>query len=255
MGGGRAGGAGGGVVGLVRAAVLAAVTLLGTLAPSPAPASPMATGPGTARPSAARASVPVLLVPGWFNEADAMEPLRRRFLAAGRDSAAVVALGFEDPVGSNRAHAREIARAVLALQERTGAARVDVVAHSMGGLAVRYYLWNGGAEDVRRVVFLATPQRGTLTSFLAWGDGAEEMRPGSPFLVSITRAPILPPEVTALTVRTPLDLHVLPPESATLPGVPDVEVCCPTHEGMLDDDETFEAVRRFLDGGRGGSGG
>ncbi|MBW3534042.1 MAG: alpha/beta fold hydrolase [Gemmatimonadetes bacterium] len=197
-------------------------------------------------PSRPSGPVPVVLLPGWFNRGEDMEPLRARFLESGWDSASVVALDFEDPVGSNRTHARELARAVLDLQERTGAPRVDVVAHSMGGLALRYYLWNGGAAAVRRVVFMATPHRGTVTSFLAWGEGAAEMRPGSAFLVGITRAPLLPPAVEALTVRTPLDLHVLPPESATLPGIPDVEVCCPTHEGMLDDDETFQAVRGFL---------
>lgn len=216
----------------------AAVALAAPLAREVSPAAPC---------PAARA--PVLLVPGWFNEGKSMEPLRRRLLASGWAEQCVVALGFEDPVGSNRAHARELARAVVALKERTGARRVDVVAHSMGGLALRYYLWNGGAEHVRRAVFLATPHRGTMSAFLAWGEGAEEMRPGSAFLVSITRAPVLPPRLRALTVRTPLDLHVLPAESARLPGVADVEVCCPTHEGMLDDDETFEAVRRFLEGG------
>lgn len=214
----------------------------------PAAATSDPASPGPRAPTRADRRVPVLLLPGWFNEREAMVPLRDRLVDAGWDSAAVLALGFDDPVGSNREHAREIARAVLGLREATGAARVDVVAHSMGGLALRYYLWNGGAHHVRRAVFLATPHRGTMTSFLAWGDGAEEMRPGSPFLVSITRAPVLPPEVRALTVRTPLDLHVVPAESATLPGVPDAEVCCPTHEGMLDDDETFETVRRFLDG-------
>ena len=219
-----------------------------TRSPVP-PASEAASAPAAAPTSPAGGRVPALLVPGWFNGADAMEPLRDRLLAAGWEPEDVVAFGFDDPVASNRVHARELARAVVELKERTGAPRVDVVAHSMGGLALRYYLWNGGDEDVRRAVFLATPHRGTVSAFLAWGGGAEEMRPGSPFLVAITRAPVLPPGVEALTVRTPLDLHVLPAESATLPGVPDVEVCCPTHEGMLDDDETFEAVRRFLDGG------
>ena len=220
--------------------------------PEPRPASPPAEtvpAPAAVPGSAMAERVPVLLVPGWFNGAEEMEPLRDRLVAAGWGPEDVVAFGFDDPLGSNREHARELARAVVELKERSGAPRVDVVAHSMGGLALRYFLWNGGDEDVRRAVFLATPHRGTVSAFLAWGGGAEEMRPGSPFLVAITRAPVLPPGVEALTVRTPLDLHVLPAESATLPGVPDVEVCCPTHEGMLDDDETFEAVRRFLDEG------
>ena len=190
--------------------------------------------------------VPVLLVPGWSDEAEHLDPLENRFVDAGWPDSTVVALSFEDPVGSNRTHARTIARAVSELRARTGAPRVDVVAHSMGGLALRYYLQNGGGEEVRRVVFLATPHRGTWSATLAWGEGGEEMKPGSSFLLSLMEFFPLPPGVEGITVRTPVDLHVLPAESATLPPLPDIEVCCPTHAGLLDHDETFDVIETFL---------
>jgi hypothetical protein len=72
------------------------------------------------------------------------------------------------------------------------------------------------------------------------------MKPGSPFLLSLIRFYGVPPGVEGITVRTPVDLHVLPPESAALPPLPDIEVCCPTHAGMLDHDETFEVIEAFL---------
>lgn len=190
---------------------------------------------------------PVLLVPGWSDEGKDLRPLRQRFLGAGWSADSVVAVSFDDPVGSNEVHAEEVARAVDRLLEDTGAHEVDVVAHSMGGLAVRRYLLDGGADVVRRVVFLATPHRGTVVAHLAWGEGAREMEPGSRFLLDLLRGRAVPRGVRAITVRTPLDLRVIPNESATLPGMPNLEVCCPTHPGMLDDDETFEAVRRFLE--------
>lgn len=191
--------------------------------------------------------VPVLLVPGWSDDAEVLEPLRQRFLENGWEEEAVVALGFQDPVGSSRTHAREIGRAIHRLRKRTGASRVDVVAHSMGGLALRYHLLQGGSEDVRRAVFLATPHRGTVSSYLAWGEGATEMRPGSAFLLELMRGRPVPRGVRALTLHTPLDLHVLPAESVELPGVPDIEVCCPTHAGLLDHARTFELIRNFLE--------
>ena len=116
----------------------------------------------------------------------------------------------------------------------------------MGGLATRYYVANGGAEEVRRIVFLATPHRGTMSAYLVWGQGAREREPGSAFLVELRRSLMLPNSVRAINIRTPLDLHVLPRESATLPGAPNLEVCCPTHAGLLDHDETFEVIARFL---------
>lgn len=190
--------------------------------------------------------VPVLLVPGWSDEAEQLAPLRARFLAAGWADSTIAILSFDDPVGSNRVHARTLGLAVETLRRATGADRVDVVAHSMGGLALRHFLHHGGGSDVRRVVFLATPHRGTYSAYLAWGEGGREMSPGSLFLLAMQTWDPLPEGVEGITVRTPVDLHVLPPESATLPPLPDLEVCCPTHAGLLDHEETFRVIEAFL---------
>lgn len=211
---------------------------------------PVAEGVGidrTRSPDSVR--TPVLLVPGWSDEAGELEPLRARFLSAGWDPDRVAALDFRDPVGSNREHAREIGRAVDSLLTATGADSLHVVAHSMGGLALRSWLAGNPDAPVRRVAFLATPHRGTVAAHLAWGRGGREMEPGSPFLDSLNARPPVPSGVEALTVRTPLDLRVLPGESVTLPEserVRNVEICCPTHAGLLDHYETFRVLRRFL---------
>lgn len=191
-------------------------------------------------------TVPVLLIPGWGDDESHLSALARRFEEAGWPSGNVRRLTFQDPVGSNLQHAREVEQAILDLKARTGAERVDVVAHSMGGLAARYFLQTSGGAHVRRIVFLATPHRGTVSAFFAWGDGAREMQPGSTFLLGLLHMPLIPGGVRAVTVRTPLDLHIVPGENATLPGFPDLKVCCPTHAGLLDDVETFELIERFL---------
>jgi triacylglycerol lipase len=190
--------------------------------------------------------VPVLLVPGWMANDATMGPLRERFIDAGWPPHWVGALAFQDPVGSNREHARELDQALEALRSRTGAERVDVVAHSMGGLATRVYLQGSGEDRIRRVVFVATPHQGTLVASLAWGEGGKEMRPGSAFLLELDELRGVPRGVEALTLRTPVDFHILPPSSGTLPGVPDVEICCPGHEGILNHPDAFEAMQRFL---------
>lgn len=195
--------------------------------------------------------VPVLLVPGWSDEASQLRALRERFVGEGWPRERVSAIEFRDPVGSNREHARELAYALGRLLEETGAPAADVVAHSMGGLAVRYLLAREGADLVRKVVFLGTPNRGTMAAHLAWGAGGEEMEPGSPFLDSLNALPAVPEAVEALAVRTPLDLRVIPGESALLPegkNARNVEVCCPTHPGLVEDREVFRVVVRFLRG-------
>ena len=59
---------------------------------------------------------------------------------------------------------------------------------------------------------------------------------------------LVPAGVRAITVRTRIDTHVIPGESAILPGLPDHEVCCPTHAALPDDPEVFGIVLRFLEG-------
>ena len=188
---------------------------------------------------------PVLLVPGWGNTAEDLAALEERFVRAGWPEESVLRVGFNDPVGSNRDHADELTAAAVRLLERTGAERLDIVAHSMGGLALRQLFATGGGAWVRRAVFLGTPQRGTITAYLARGSGGRDMRPGSPLLEELEGYE-LPEGVRALTVRTAVDTHIVPGENAFLPGVERRTLCCSTHKGLLRDDATFEVVLEFL---------
>lgn len=205
--------------------------------------------PEVHQPYVGAAETPVLLIPGWFDTGRDMAALRIRLLGAGWSPERVVALTFKEPTGGNRAHARELGDSLEAVLARTGATQVDIVAHSMGGLATRAFLREHGGSKVRRVVFVATPQRGTLAAYLAFGQGRYDMIPDSPFLTWLNAGPPVPPGVEAMTIRTPLDTHILPNESATLAGVDDHIVCCPTHAGLTGSLEVFQLVRRFLDEG------
>lgn len=193
----------------------------------------------------ARTDVPVLLVPGWFDTGRELAALRIRLLGAGWSH--VETLTFSDATGSNRDHAEEIDSLVAEVLEATGADELDIVAHSMGGLATRWYLKTRKDAPVRRVAFIASPHRGTLTAHLAWGEGRDEMMPESAFLVALNRGAALPTGIEAITIRTPIDTRVLPGESATLPGVEDHMVCCPTHQGLLRHEEVFGLVVDFLE--------
>lgn len=222
------------------------------------PVDPAPTGNGASDAVSAGADgdvpLPVILVPGWLDSGQDLARIRGRLIQAGWPPERVRIASFDDPAGSNRDHAAEldvIARSVLRENE---ADSLDIVAFSMGGLATRWYLLHGDPVPVRRVAFLASPHRGTLSAHLAWGASREEMIPESPFLDSLNAGPALPDGVAGITVRTPIDTHVIPGENAMLPGVTDHEVCCPTHAGMLRDAQVFEIVRRFLEGGDGRTG-
>jgi hypothetical protein len=117
----------------------------------------------------------------------------------------------------------------------------------MGGLAVWVLLQEKGTHlPINRVVFLATPFQGTVTAYLAWGEGGPEMIPGSEFLQELRNGGLPQNWVSALAIRTPLDLTVVGAYGATLLGLGDRVICCPTHQGLLDHEETFLIVRDFL---------
>ena len=175
-----------------------------------------------------------------------MLPLRDRLAEAGWPAGGISMLAFVDPFGSNGDHDSEVAVAVELLRRFTGNDRVYIVAHSMGGLAVQRFPEEGGDPGVRRIVFLGTPHRGTASAMLAWGEGGREMAPGSGFLNRLNEASGSTTDVEMLTIRLPLDFVVIPRSSAILLGVQNLEICCPTHQGLLDDPEVFRQIEGFL---------
>jgi predicted alpha/beta hydrolase family esterase len=66
--------------------------------------------------------------------------------------------------------------AVERLRVASGAERVTLVSHSMGGLVTRAYLRAHGHHAVARVVTIDTPHHGTLFARLGHGDNSRQMR-------------------------------------------------------------------------------
>lgn len=69
-----------------------------------------------------------------------------------------------------------VARAVDALCEASGAPRVTILGHSMGGLVARAYIRKYGAARVARIITLGTPHHGTSLANLGLGANARQMR-------------------------------------------------------------------------------
>ena len=101
-------------------------------------------------------------------------------------------------LGDIRESSRFIAGKVASLLAQTGVEKIDIVAHSMGGLVALDYLKNGGgARHVRKLVLLGTPARGTWSALLGLmtaplGRGGRQLLPGSAFLRALERTPLPP---------------------------------------------------------------
>ncbi|MBI5367783.1 MAG: alpha/beta fold hydrolase [Planctomycetes bacterium] len=83
---------------------------------------------------------------------------------------AVFAVTFPCGQGDLYFMAEHVARAIAIIREKTGAKKVDLVGHSMGGVVVRMVvtgmrLRSAPAPEVRRAVFVATPHHGIDLAF------------------------------------------------------------------------------------------
>ncbi len=112
----------------------------------------------TARPAPGHTVLPVLLVHGFLCNHRVWDKVAQALRQAGHP---VLAIDLEPLFTSIDDYAPLIERAVATLRAQTGAPQVVLVGHSMGGLAVRAWLRQHGAQHAAKIITLGTPHRGT----------------------------------------------------------------------------------------------
>lgn len=86
------------------------------------------------------------------------------------------AIDLEPVIGGIDEYSPLIRRAIETLCRETGADKVVIVAHSMGGLASRAYLRDHGCTRVARLITLGTPHHGTSLAHFGVGLNTHQMR-------------------------------------------------------------------------------
>jgi triacylglycerol lipase len=211
-------GAGGLVLLLIM--TVAVITVIRVAAPShPVPQSPAG---------------PVLLVPGYGGNVNSLQPLAAALRSAGRTAVIVEPVG--DGTGDLRKQAEHLAAVAEQVRGDAGAASVDVIGYSAGGVVAR--LWvrdDGGAEVARRVLTLGSPHHGTSQAALGaefaggCSDACEQLVPDSDLLRRLNAGDETPDGPLWATVRSTSDQVVTPVDSAALSGALNVLVqdVCP----------------------------
>ena len=134
--------------------------------------------------------------------------------------------------------------------------KVDIVAHSMGGLIARYYLLydgkdvlgeetpiptDAGAAHVRRLIMLGTPNMGAVSSLLALIDGSRvgwarippDLIATMPSMIQLMPSPSEPVLFTAAGEPVPLDIY-------------DVKTWERERWGIFDPSKRGGIIRRYL---------
>jgi triacylglycerol esterase/lipase EstA (alpha/beta hydrolase family) len=212
--------------------------------------SPPGANDFSCKPSAAR-PYPVVLSHGTLENMaynwNALSPLLKNngycvfAFNYGQEAGKVVGLpGAIPPGGTGQIEnsAAQLRAFVDRVRSATGAAKVDIVGHSQGGMMPRYYMrFLGGAGKVHRLVGLAPSNHGTTVNGLSalinlipggnaglaavCGTSCNQQLAGSAFITNLNSGGDTVPGVKYTVIETRYDEVVTPYTSAFLSG-PDV---------------------------------
>jgi pimeloyl-ACP methyl ester carboxylesterase len=198
-------------------------------------------------PSGAPGHTPVLLVPGYTENAGTMLPLALRLARAGFNP---ILIDFPSTLHRIESNADFLARRVAEVRSVTApGAPVAVVAHSMGGLITRTLLHSRDDHGVIAFAAIGTPFRGThmarLGAALRLGHCLTQMCPGSEFMQRFP--PSLPPRVPTLSLIACQENIISPEWSAVIAGAETRVLSEPWgHQAPLFMNEVYRHVERFL---------
>ncbi|HEY9721447.1 MAG TPA: alpha/beta fold hydrolase [Oscillatoriaceae cyanobacterium] len=186
---------------------------------------------------------PVVFVPGYLDFEVYFTVLKHDLAAQGRPTSY---LEIFPNVGDINVAAAALKKQVEAVRAQTGAAKVDLVAHSMGGLIAMTYLKDlGGSAEVAHLVSLASPYHGTIAAHFSPTKGAVEMRPGSPFLKALMAGSETPAGVKVTSIRGGMDELIIPHSSPILQGADNELVPSAMHGTIF----LESATRKYMDAG------
>jgi triacylglycerol lipase len=201
------------------------------------------------RPSSRR---PVLLVHGVNGSSKNFAVMIGKLTTDGWPASRLFAIDFKDPAwGCNVDNAKAIDVLVKDALAKTGATRVDLVAHSMGNLSSRYYLKNGGGTGVvRSYVSLGAMHHGLFQPCLSPLDVCvwKEICESGPFLTQLNAPPATPGPTRWASIYGTAD-QTVPNASSQLAGAENISVAGVTHDGpqgLLEHSAAYEQVKRLL---------
>lgn len=203
-------------------------------------------------PCGAKGGMPILLVHGYLCNSGLWMVLRRRLQAAGLGPIYTVTL--TPLLGAIDTLVPKLAARIEAICVETGAEKLMIAAHSMGGLVVRAYLAQvrtpASASRVAKLVTLGSPHHGTRLAKRGLGVNARQMRFHGEWLKRLAdkesaAAKRNGPPAT-LSIYTLNDDIVYPPESSVLQWAENVPVSAVGHMGLVFSAAVAARIIRYL---------
>lgn len=150
--------------------------------------------------------------------------------------------------------AEQLRDSVENILKKTEKQKIDLIAHSLGGIISRYYIqFLGGGSKVKNLITLGTPHRGTSLSFLGLHESMRSLRPTGRFMNYLNNHK-LPAGVQYISIWSQFDFMILPPENAMLLSsqaedpldITNIETSIVGHGGFLVSKDTFQTITNSL---------
>jgi len=197
-------------------------------------------------PAPAPAPLPLLLVHGVMVNDGVWFALRRDL--GRRGLGPVYTINYGPPLADIEHFAGQLQARIDAICAVTGAARVALIAHSMGGLVARAYLRRFGASRVAKLITIGTPHHGSMLAWTFVGCCLSQMRPGSPWLAALNSSEDGTRPTPTLSIWSRHDSMVAPQASAELACARNVALVGIGHNALLNHCDVIDEVARAVAG-------
>ena len=197
-----------------------------------------------ADPVAAPGRRPLLLVHGVGVNDGVWFALRRKLSRRGLGP--VYTINYGPPLAGIEHFAGQLAARIEAICAVTGAERVALIAHSMGGLVARAYLRRFGTARVEQLITIGTPHHGSMLARTFAGRCLAQMRPGNRWLADINRDESAPPPVPITSIWSRHDSMVAPQASAELRCARNIPLVGIGHNALLNHPDVIDEVARAI---------
>src|SRR6202171_859033 len=191
-------------------------------------------------PLPASVQLPVILVHGVLVN-DGVWFAMRRYLAR-HDVGAVYTINYSPPYGDIEHFAEQLGAKIESVCAATGAARVLLVCHSMGGLVARAYLRHRGPQRIVRIITIGTPHHGSVFARGVIGRWLAQMRPGNAWLAELNRDETKAPSGPIVSIWSRHDSLVAPQASSELACAKNIALVGVGHNALLADADVLELV-------------
>ena len=185
----------------------------------------------------------VVLVHGFFCNRALWNPWLRRLRQA---QVPFIAVNLEPVMGSIDDYRDTIAAAVKTLRQKTSLAPV-VVAHSMGGLAVRAWLATASdPAEAHRVVTIGSPHSGTCMARQSLAPNIGQMRIGSAWLANLWSGESPSTRARFICFWSHCDNIVFPTRTATMLEADNRHLAATAHVQMVLHPAVIDTVLKLV---------